>query len=142
MKALHESWVGAVGASERELVKQARGAPVHRAVAVAARLLGEGARDVRLAGATHAGEHHVLMLGNPAAAGELSEDGTVELALGVVINVLDARACRKESDQALIYDNSGAVPKLIAEKVGNVVTLQPDALPAIVDAVRHLERVS
>lgn len=37
----------------------------------------------------------------------------------------------KEAERALIYDNSGAKPKLIAEKTGATIHLDPDALPEI-----------
>lgn len=41
----------------------------------------------------------------------------------------------EQADRAWIYDNSGASPKLIAEKSAGVITLDEDALPAIVEAV-------
>jgi predicted ABC-type ATPase len=44
----------------------------------------------------------------------------------------------EQADRAWIYDNSGASPKLIAEKSAGVVTLDEDALPAIVEAVDRM----
>lgn len=43
-----------------------------------------------------------------------------------------------QADRAWIYDNSGAKPKLIAEKTNGVVTLDPDALPVIVEAAEKI----
>jgi predicted ABC-type ATPase len=43
------------------------------------------------------------------------------------------------ADQAWVYDNSGATPRLIAEKRAGTVTLDADALPTIVDAVRKMQ---
>lgn len=41
----------------------------------------------------------------------------------------------QEADQAWIFDNSGAVPRLIGQKENGAVTLAPRALPAVVAAV-------
>lgn len=40
-----------------------------------------------------------------------------------------------QADHASIYDNSAATPRLIGEKTGGVITLDPAALPEIVRAV-------
>lgn len=40
-----------------------------------------------------------------------------------------------QSDQALLFDNSGASPQLIGRKRDGVVTLDPAALPAVVNAI-------
>ena len=42
------------------------------------------------------------------------------------------------ADHAWLYDNSGTSPKLIGEKIGGVLTLDPDALPAIKKAARKV----
>lgn len=44
-----------------------------------------------------------------------------------------------QADRAWIFDNSTAVPKLIAEKQGGVVQLDATALPAVSDAVRKIQ---
>lgn len=43
-----------------------------------------------------------------------------------------------EADYALVYDNSGAEIRLIGKKEAGEITLDPDALPAIVAAVRAI----
>ncbi len=45
----------------------------------------------------------------------------------------------EQADQAWLYDNSGASPKLIGEKRDGVVTLTADALPAVVEAARKIQ---
>ena len=45
----------------------------------------------------------------------------------------------EHADQAWVYDNSGAKPRLIAEKRAGVVTLDKDALPAVVEAARKIQ---
>jgi predicted ABC-type ATPase len=42
----------------------------------------------------------------------------------------------KNSDLAWIFDNSGARPAQIAQKVGNTIVVDPAALPEIEEAVR------
>jgi predicted ABC-type ATPase len=44
----------------------------------------------------------------------------------------------EQADQAWLYDNSGAKPKLIGEKHGGVVTLDRNALPAAVEAIQRI----
>lgn len=41
-----------------------------------------------------------------------------------------------QADQAWLFDNSGAQPKLIGTKEAGVLTLARDALPALVDAIQ------
>jgi len=65
-------------------------------VALATRLLRERAREVRLAGPGHAGDQHVLVLGDPAARGELANLRAVEFALRRVVDVLEASASELE----------------------------------------------
>jgi predicted ABC-type ATPase len=43
------------------------------------------------------------------------------------------------ADQASLFDNSGATPRLIGEKRAGVITLDRDALPEIADAVREIQ---
>ena len=75
---------------EREFVEEPRDAAIERAVAVAARLMGERAGDEGLAGAGGPGDEHVVVLGDPAAGGELAEQRLVELTLGPIVDGLDA----------------------------------------------------
>jgi predicted ABC-type ATPase len=44
-----------------------------------------------------------------------------------------------EADRAWIFDNSGAEPRLVARKATGVIELDPDALPAIAQAVRSIQ---
>lgn len=43
-----------------------------------------------------------------------------------------------QADQASIFDNSGAVPRLIAKKESGTIVLDKDALPSIVAAVEKI----
>lgn len=44
-----------------------------------------------------------------------------------------------QADRAWIFDNSGARPRLVAEKRDGVITLDEDPLPEIVGAVRSIQ---
>lgn len=44
----------------------------------------------------------------------------------------------ERADQAWLFDNSGATPRLIGTKNAGVVTLDEDALPAVVEAARKI----
>lgn len=44
-----------------------------------------------------------------------------------------------EADRAWIYDNSGAKPRAIGEKLDGTITLYENALPVVVEAVRSIE---
>ena len=70
-EAAHQRAVGAVGAGQREFIKEPRQPPVEHAIALAAGLLGEGAGQVGLADAGRAGDEDVLVPGNPLAGGQL-----------------------------------------------------------------------
>jgi predicted ABC-type ATPase len=45
----------------------------------------------------------------------------------------------EQADQANIYDNSGATPRLIAVKKEGTITVDPEAMQAIVDAVASIK---
>ena len=45
----------------------------------------------------------------------------------------------QQADQAWLFDNSGAQPRLIGKKDVGLITLDPAALPAIVEAVRSIQ---
>jgi predicted ABC-type ATPase len=44
-----------------------------------------------------------------------------------------------QADQASLFDNSGAMPRLIGEKRAGIITLDEDALPEIVEAVHKIQ---
>jgi predicted ABC-type ATPase len=44
----------------------------------------------------------------------------------------------EQADQASVFDNSGAEPRLIVQKKDGVITSDPDALPQIVTAVKRI----
>jgi hypothetical protein len=77
-----EAEVAAIGVGEGELVEEPGGAPVQRAEPLATGLLGEGARDKRLAGASGADHQQILMFLDPPAGGERPHEGFVQLAPG------------------------------------------------------------
>ena len=43
-----------------------------------------------------------------------------------------------QADQASIFDNSGASPRLIGQKEEGTITLDTDALPQIIEAVKKI----
>ena len=45
----------------------------------------------------------------------------------------------EQADQAWLYDNSGAKPRLIGQKREGLITLDPNALSAVVEAVRTIQ---
>jgi predicted ABC-type ATPase len=45
----------------------------------------------------------------------------------------------EQADHAWLFDNSGAEPRLIGEKHAGVVTLDKEALPVVVEAVRKIQ---
>jgi predicted ABC-type ATPase len=48
----------------------------------------------------------------------------------------------EQADTAWLYDNSGAKPRLMGAKEGSTLTLEPDALPEIVDVTGRLRKES
>ena len=76
---------------EFEIGEQPRHAGVEHRVAVPARLLGERARQPRLADTARAGDEQIAMLGDPFAGGELLEQRLVEPSRRPVVDVLDRR---------------------------------------------------
>jgi len=83
--------VRAVGTRQSQLVEEARGAAVEHAVALSANLMRKRARDVALACARRAGDEDRLMFLHPAASGELSDEGLVELPPRGIVDCFDAR---------------------------------------------------
>jgi predicted ABC-type ATPase len=45
----------------------------------------------------------------------------------------------EQADQAWLFDNSGAKPRLIGQKSEGLITLDPSALPAVAEAVRTIQ---
>jgi hypothetical protein len=86
----------AVGASETELVEESWRAAVGCAESLPTSPMGERAREVRLAGARCARDEHAVVLLDPAARRQLSDDGLVELPSGVALDALDARLAEPE----------------------------------------------
>ena len=84
-----EPAVGAVGTRQAEVIEQAGGSAVVGAVAAAAGLVSQGTGDEALARAGRAGDEDLLVLGDPAAGGELADHGLVELPAGRIVDGLD-----------------------------------------------------
>jgi hypothetical protein len=81
--------VAAVGASEREIVEEPGSPAVVRAVAATAGVVGQRTGDEALPGAGGAGDQDLLMFLDPAAGGELADDGLVELAPRGIVDGLE-----------------------------------------------------
>jgi hypothetical protein len=82
--------VAAIGARQAKIIEQAGGPAVVDTVAAAAGLMGERASDEALASAGGAGDEDLLVLLHPAAGGELTDNGFVQLAAGRIVDGLDA----------------------------------------------------
>ena len=78
------------------LVEEAGGAAIAGAIALAARLMGQGTGDEALPDARGPDQDHVVVLGDPATGGELADDGLVELTAGRVVDGLNARLRKLE----------------------------------------------
>lgn len=85
-----ELGIGAVCSGHVELVVESRHAFVERGVALATRLIGQSTRDPRLSDSGRAGQDDGLMMSDPSAGGESFDDGSIQLPLMPVIDVLDA----------------------------------------------------
>ena len=84
-------WDAAVSARERQLLEEARQAPVDCAVPVTTGVLAQRTRDVRLADAGRSGDEDVAMFGDPLARGQLADQRPIELAPRRVLDVLETR---------------------------------------------------
>ena len=82
-EACQHGGIRAVPVRERQLGKEARNPAIDYAMALAAGLLAEGTGQKRLTDARRARDQDILMLGDPATAGELANDGAIQLAAGV-----------------------------------------------------------
>src|SRR5207247_4672674 len=95
-EAGEEADVAPVSMGEREFLVEPRDAAVESAVAPAARLLGEGTRHVTLPGARRPADQQVVVLMDPAAGGELAEEGLVAVAARLVVDGLESRLDEEE----------------------------------------------
>jgi hypothetical protein len=86
-----EAGKATVPVGELQIGEQPRHAGVEHRVAVPARLLGERARQPRLADAAWPGDEQIAMLGDPIASRELLEQRLVEPSRCAVVDVLDGR---------------------------------------------------
>src|SRR5262245_41542594 len=123
---------------EFQLVAEARQAGVVDGIAVATGLVGERARQPRLADASLADDEEITALGDPSAGGELLEQSLVELTLRSIVDVLDtglgvAQArCAQTDLQALgvaighLAVDEQAEPLGVCEILGSVLLLQLD----------------
>lgn len=79
--------IGAVGAREGEVLQEAREADVAHPQPVAAGAMAQGTGEIGLARAGRADEQDDLMLADPVATGEAEEDGAIEPARGLEVEV-------------------------------------------------------
>src|SRR3989442_592603 len=86
-----EADVGAIGASQGQLVEEARGPAIEGAVALAAGLVREGTGQEALPRPGHPADEDPLVFVDPATSGELADDGFVELAPRGIVDRLEAR---------------------------------------------------
>jgi len=91
-----QSCVGAIGAGQGELVEEPRGTAVDRPVAATEGVLSEGAGDEGLADAGRPGDGDVLVLGDPLTGRQLADQGLVDDAPVIVVEVLEAGAAELE----------------------------------------------
>ena len=82
-------WQPALASGGGEVGEQPRRPLVEDGVALPARLVAEGASKPRLADPGRAADHHVGVLADPAAAGELQEQRPVQAARRAEVRVLD-----------------------------------------------------
>src|SRR5262249_36442636 len=100
---------------ELQLCEEARRARVVRPVALAAGPLGKGAGEPGFAEAAFSANEKIAFFCDPAAGGELLEEGFVELTLCAVIDVLDrglaiAQARRTQADLRALGRAIGDLP--------------------------------
>src|SRR5262245_8065389 len=84
-----EACEAAIPMGELQLCEEARHARVVCAVALAAGPLSEGAGEPGFAEAAFSANENIALVSNPAAGGELLEEGFVELALSAIVDILD-----------------------------------------------------
>ena len=89
-QAREQRRVGAVGARERQFLEEPRQPTVERPVALATRLLAEGAGQVGLPDPGGAGDDDVAVLADPLARGELADERPVEVSARRIVKVFEA----------------------------------------------------
>src|SRR5260370_31825139 len=93
-----EPRIGPRGACQRELMEQAGGAPVERAIALPAGLVRQGAGQKALAGARGAANDDGLVFGDPPTGGELADLTPLEPAPGGVVHGLETGVATGQPD--------------------------------------------
>src|SRR5262249_41061601 len=89
-KSAQELRVSSVAASESESHEQSRHAVIEDGEVLAAGLVTERAGEPAFADAARAGDQQIAPFTDEVAGGELEEQGAIEAACGVIIDVLDA----------------------------------------------------
>ena len=84
----------ALAARLGQIAEQAAGAFVEHREALAAGLVAEGTSQPRLADTGRTDDHQMMMIADPLAGGELVEQGTVETARGMQVDVFDRKETR------------------------------------------------
>ncbi|MFO0738198.1 MAG: hypothetical protein U0270_20065 [Labilithrix sp.] len=105
--AREETGVRSVGASEAELVEEPGDASVEYTESLAAGLMRERAREVALPGARRAGDDDGLVLDDPSACRQPSNDRLVELSLAREVDAFDARLADAKLRVAEILREAG-----------------------------------
>lgn len=89
---LEAARIGAVGEPCMQVVQQVDTASVAHGDGLLARAHAEGLEDVALAGASHAGDHQIFVPAHEVQAGELEDEGLVDLRLEVPLEGLERLA--------------------------------------------------
>src|SRR5206468_5611881 len=103
--------VRAVSPGQGEFVEETRGPTVAGAIALATGLVGERAREEAFPDAGRPDQDHVVVFLDPAAGGELADDGLVELAAGRIVDGFEAclRGLRSEEHTSELQSRSDLV---------------------------------
>jgi len=104
-------------------VEETRGPTVAGAIALATGLVGERAREEAFPDAGRPDQDHVVVFLDPAAGGELADDGLVELAAGRIVDGFEA--CLRELELGLLQ-GAGEALVLAGEPLG--LDEEPEAL--------------
>ena len=88
-EAREDMRVAPVGVRQPKLVKEPRHPTVEHTIALTTGLLAEGTGEIRLADAGGTRDEHVVMLGDPAAGGELADERAFEPAARTRVEVLE-----------------------------------------------------
>ena len=105
-----EAGVGPIRPGEGQRREEPGDPPGERPVSLPTRLVGQGAGHKRFPGAGRAGDEHLLVLGHPAAGGELAEQGLVELPPGRVVERLEAGLAELQLGRLQVSGEPGVLP--------------------------------